>query len=108
MHELLDPQFKDLNAAYSTQFAGMCRQPVSLPDLLAVREQLVTLIRSTLSPAERRFLISMKQGEPDWSILGIPHLSELPALKWKLQNIGRMDRRKHALALDKLRRVLEA
>jgi predicted nucleotidyltransferase component of viral defense system len=107
MHELLDPLFQDLRAVYSTQFAGMCRQPVSLPDLLAVRERLVGLIRETLDAEERRFLVSMKRGEPDWNVLGIPHLSQLPALKWKLLNIARMDRHKHALALDKLRRVLD-
>lgn len=42
-----------------------------------------------------------------FALIGIPHLSQLPALKWKLLNIARMDRHKHALALDKLRRVLD-
>jgi len=50
----------------------------------------------------------MKQGEPDWDGLGIPHLRDLPALQWKLQNIRRMDAAKRAKMLEKLRRVLES
>lgn len=56
----------------------------------------------------KRFLLSMKQGEPDWDVLGIPHLRNLPALQWKLQNIRRMNADKRAKMLEQLRRVLES
>ena len=49
----------------------------------------------------------MKQGEPDWDVLEIPHLRDLPALQWKLQNIRRMDSDKRGKMLEKLRRILE-
>ena len=57
---------------------------------------------------QNRFLLSMKQGEPDWEVLGIPHLRDLPALQWKLQNIRRMNADKRAKMLEKLRRILES
>ena len=107
MHELLDPQFKDIASVYATQFAGMVREEVPVAFLCQARERLVNLIRQELDKDEKRFLLSMKQGEPEWDILGIKHLKELPALQWKLQNIRRMEKRKQADALGKLQRVLD-
>ena len=107
MHELLDPQFKDIASVYASQFAGMVREEVPVAFLCQARERLVNLIRQELDKDEKRFLLSMKQGEPEWDILGIKHLKELPALQWKLQNIRRMEKRKQADALGKLHRVLD-
>ena len=107
MHELLDPQFKDIASVYATQFAGMVRKEIPVAFLCQARERLVNLIRQELDKDEKRFLLSMKQGEPEWDILGIKHLKELPALQWKLQNIRRMEKRKQADALGKLQRVLD-
>lgn len=28
--------------------------------------------------------------EPEWSLLGVPHLEHLPGLRWKLQNLERL------------------
>ena len=102
MHELLAPQFKDIAKTYADEFAGMAREEVPLDALCETREQLVRQIRHDLDADEKRFLLSVKRGEPDWDALGIPHLRNLPALQWKLQNIRRMDDAKRHLALAKL------
>jgi hypothetical protein len=34
-------------------------------------------------------------------------LQDLPALKWKVINVRRMNKKKHQAAVDKLKRVLE-
>ena len=107
MHELLDPKFKDLAETYAAEFAGMAKEEVSVSVLTETRARMVGLIRKDLDADEKRFLLSMKQGEPEWDVLGIPHLRDLPALQWKLQNIRRMDAAKRAKMLEKLRRVLE-
>ena len=107
MSELLDPQFKDIAEAYATQFAGMPREPVPLEILIETRARLVALIRRDLDADEIRFLLSLKQGDPDWSALDLAHLKELPALQWKLQNIRRMAQPKRAQAFAKLQRLLE-
>ena len=108
MHELLDPQFKDLAETYASEFAGMAKGEVPVSVLAETLPRMVGLIRSGLDADEKRFLLSMKQGEPDWDVLEIPHLRDLPALQWKLQNIRRMDADKRAKMLEKLRRVLES
>jgi hypothetical protein len=30
------------------------------------------------------------QGKPDWSLMACPHLRELPAIQWKLQNLAKL------------------
>jgi hypothetical protein len=39
-------------------------------------------------------------------LLGVPGIEKLPAVQWKLQNIGRMTPVKHREALQKLRDYL--
>jgi hypothetical protein len=36
------------------------------------------------------------RAEPDWSLLNIPHLAELPAVRWRLQNLQELARRSPA------------
>ena len=108
MHELLTPQFKkDFAETYATEFAGMARDEVPLSVLSETLPRIAGLILSGLDADERQFLLTMKQGEPDWDVLEIPHLRDLPALQWKLQNIRRMDSDKRGKMLEKLRRILE-
>lgn len=106
MSELLNPVNKDLARDYEDQFVGMTRSEVPLEDLLQVQADLPAFLREGMKDEEKRFLMSMKEGDPDWDALGVDHLRELPALKWKLRNVRRMDSEKRFSALEKLRSVL--
>lgn len=106
MNELLDPQFKEIEKAHASEFTGMTREEVSIAALCEARKQVVIQIRSGLDADEKRFLISLKRGDPEWNALGIAHLKDLPALQWKLQNIRRMEKEKRKTALGKLQQVL--
>ena len=107
MHELLDPHHRDLGRVYDEQFVGMMAEAVPLEALYETRERLVNMIRLDLKENERRFLLSMKRGEPEWTALAVEHLETLPALQWKLLNIRRMDEGKRDAALAELQRVLQ-
>jgi len=107
MNELLDPRYVDIHSVFERQFQGMSDREVTYQELEEARRRIVALIRSSLTSSERDFLLSIKEGEPRWHSLGIPGVEALPAIQWKLENIRRMDPKKHAQALDKLRRVLE-
>jgi hypothetical protein len=48
----------------------------------------------------------LKREKPQWNLLGVPGIENLPALQWKLLNIGRMTQGKHREALGKLRDYL--
>ena len=107
MAEVLAPRSNDIRLSFDNEFAGMTRIPIELDELISVRDILAATILALLTDDERSFIISVKQGEPKWDLLGLQHVENMPAIRWKLQNIQRMDRKKHAAALGKLLAVLE-
>ncbi|ELZ9705826.1 nucleotidyl transferase AbiEii/AbiGii toxin family protein [Proteus mirabilis] len=106
MVELLSPQFKDITAIYEGEFTNMAETDVPLAELEAVRVRLVDLIHQGLTDSEKSFLLSFKNREPDWSLIGLDGVSELPAIKWKQINLANMPNDKHTQALEKLKGVL--
>ncbi|MDQ7818429.1 MAG: nucleotidyl transferase AbiEii/AbiGii toxin family protein [Melioribacteraceae bacterium] len=82
--ELLNPNLSDIRSIYEQEFFGMTQEEVSLEDLLLVRETLITEIKKSLTEDEKKFLISFKSLQPEWSLLGLPGIDILPAVKWKL------------------------
>ena len=45
-----------------------------------------------LAGKERRFLLSLVAGAPEWTLLGIDHLEHLPGVRWKLQNLAQLQK----------------
>jgi predicted nucleotidyltransferase component of viral defense system len=102
IHEVLFPTPKDIRLVYERSFIGMTAAPVALDALLDTRERLFRELPESLDIAEREFLRSLVRAQPDWSLLDIPHLAELPAIRWRLRNLEQLSRsqpnRFHALA----------
>ena len=96
IHEVLFPTPKDFQLAYDGSFVGMTTEPVTLEALLDARRRLLRELPALLDPNERGFLRSLVRAQPDWSLLGIPHLAELPAIRWRLQNLEQLSRRQPA------------
>lgn len=107
MHELLNPNLIDIEERFFKEFDGMTNIPVTLDELLKTRKQLVTIIQKELTENERRFLLSIKLGEPDWELIDVPHAQQLPAIQWKLRNIQMLDSKKKNMLAEKLKRVLD-
>ena len=93
MAEVLAPQRLDISAEYRRGFEGMVDQPVSLDDLLKAREDLIKEIVGKMPEQHKKFLVSVKKGEPDWTLLDLPGAKDLPAVRWKLENLAKLARR---------------
>jgi hypothetical protein len=106
MAELLAPNPKPLEDLFARHFSGMTEQPVALDDLEATRSWLFEWAATVLTESERRFLLSIKLGEPDWGLLPFESLDRWPAIRWKLHNVRRMSAGSHKKALARLRDVL--
>lgn len=106
MAELLDPNFVDLERTFSADFEGMTVLKVSREELEDARDTLVKIVRKGLTDTERQFILSIKKGEPDWTLIGLEGVDRLPAIQWKLINIKKMDKGKHKQALRKLEACL--
>ncbi len=74
----------------------MTSQPTELAVLLATRDRMIEELHAGLDVDERRFLLSLVKAKPEWELLGIPHVSELPAVRWKIQNLARLQREQTA------------
>lgn len=106
MSELLDPKLKDFRQVFEQEFAGMAAEDVEYEELVAVRVRLIETIRNTMTANEKKFLLSMKQGNPDWALIPVAGIDQLPGLQWKLINIRNMKPERRAEALQKLQTVL--
>lgn len=111
IHEVLFTPLRDIRHDYEHNFQGMTAEPVPLDALLAARERMVREVQQGLDDDERRFLLSLAAGTPEWSLLGIAHLEHLPGIRWKLRNLAQLqkaDARKFAEQADLLAKQLSA
>lgn len=106
MSELLDPKLKDFRQVFEQEFAGMAAEDVEYEELVAIRDRLIETIRNTMTANEKKFLLSIKQGNPDWDLIPVAGIDQLPAIQWKLINIRNMKPERRAEALQKLQIVL--
>lgn len=106
MVEVLNPGFVDIRPVFETEFQGMTLEQVSFEDMEKTRKELVSMIAGGLSAEEKQFIVSVKEGVPRWDLIEIEGVENLPAVKWKLLNIGRMNLSKHKKAVRKLRDYL--
>ena len=106
MHELLSPNLLDIAPEFASEFSAMTSHEITLEELLVTRDQLIRTINSSLTNAEREFLLSIKLGTPNFNLLNIENVSRLPAIKWKILNIKKMDKPKHKLMMRKLEKAL--
>jgi predicted nucleotidyltransferase component of viral defense system len=109
MNEMIEPNRRDLRQAFRNEFLGMTQGSLTLEELVSVREKYIQIVSASLSDSERRFLISFKEGMPDWGLLGVPDVWRLPAVAWKLQNIRSLkeqNKPKHAQSLMRLKAKL--
>jgi hypothetical protein len=84
----------------------MIAENVTYEALKTTRRELVPTLREELTSNERRFIVAMKQGQLLWDLLELEGLKDLPAVKWKLLNISKMDPAKHRKTVHKLRDYL--
>lgn len=96
MVEVLASKQKDISQEYARAFQGMTETPVTLDELLVAREALVKAIVGGMPEAHRRFLVSFERGAPDWALLDIANAAELPAVRWRQQNLDALDKAKRA------------
>lgn len=110
MVELLAPHRKDIRSVYRSEFVQMAQVDVPVEELESIRETLIETIHTSLTEAERNFLLSFKSRLPEWNLLGMDNpdtIQKLPSVRWKLRNLVQMPERKHHDSLQKLSGILK-
>lgn len=107
MHEVIKPTLHDKSDEFDKEFVGMTDIPFSYKDFEDTRNALIKTIDSDLTNDERNFLVSIQSGTPEWSLLGHSELSSLPPLKWKIENVQKMNGDKRKQATQSLKEKLK-
>ena len=109
LNEMLRPNFQDQRSVFETQFAGMTDQPFTYEDFEKTRKALLNEVqKKVFSENDKKFLISFKSGEPDWTLCPVDGLQNMSAVQWKLLNIGKLKKNpeKYLQELNKLKECL--
>ena len=106
MGEILAPARKDIAQEFERGFRGMTEVSITLDELLDAREQLVGEIIGKMPTNHKDALISFKAGEPDWSKLDVPGARDLPAVRWRMQNLAKLDHVRRDALMANLKRAL--
>jgi hypothetical protein len=91
-------------------FVGMAEESFSYVEFEATRHTKIDEINNNLGDADRRFLISFKEGNPAWAEFGFEEFEPFPAVQWKLRNIRNLRATKpakHQEHLQALKDILE-
>ncbi|MCW8127553.1 nucleotidyl transferase AbiEii/AbiGii toxin family protein [Microbulbifer halophilus] len=106
MEELLAPNWRLQKSLFDSEFVGMTRRNVTLHELHEAAVSALSKILDGMRREEKAFLCSVYECAPDWSLLALPGVEMLPAVKWKLRNIQRMSVEKRTTSLERLKTLL--
>ena len=104
--EVLDPRWKDISQLFRNEFYGMTFNEVALEELTVIPERMLSALKEQFTRRDFDFLLSFKNGKPDWALAPESQIQHLPAVQWKLRNINKMSASKHAKSLEKLENIL--
>jgi predicted nucleotidyltransferase component of viral defense system len=105
-HTLLSPGTRDIAHEYERNFLGMTEEDIAMETLLATRTALVENIVSNMPEDHKQFLVSFYRCKPEWSLLGLKGLDQLPAVRWRELNLDRAGEETRADMVRKLEVVL--
>jgi predicted nucleotidyltransferase component of viral defense system len=99
--EVLAPTRKDIRSDFEENFSGMTTELVELEELVATREEMIEAIVAQMPDEHRAFLVGVERGEIDWNLSGLTDAANLPAVRWKLANLDRLEaKRRHRQAKE--------
>ena len=104
--EVLAPTRLNIESEFKRGLEGMTEKAVTLEELLQAREDLIAEIVARMPMDQRRFLVSFKEGEPDWTLLDVPGAELLPAVRWRVENLAKLGRTRRSALLARLGKVL--
>lgn len=104
-NELLKPTLLDQSALFDSDFKGMANINFDYADFMKTRETLIKKINSSLTANDKKFLISFFDAKPDWRLFRESHAQDLPAIKWKLLNLGKLDSTKRNAKINSLKSI---
>ena len=92
------------------QFAGMTDIPFTYEEFEETRSKLINDVKSLMTEADKKFLISFESGQPEWDGYEFEYFREYPSVQWKLLNLKKLAKQNPQKLLEEaeeLQNVLE-
>lgn len=67
----------------------MTEHEVPLDTLVSARRNLIEGVRTGLTAEHKNFLLSFYRRQPEWSLLMLKGVDQLPAVRWRERNLDR-------------------
>ena len=109
IHESFAPSLIDQREAMENQFTGMTDIPFTYEDFEEARAKLINDVKSLMTDADRKFLISFESGQPEWDGYEFEYFKDYPSVRWKMLNLKKLAKQnpqKLRVEAEKLRNVL--
>ncbi len=106
INEIIQPNFHDQKSALDNHFTGMSVDDFTYEEYEKTREELVKIIHENLTDEDKKFILSVKDLKPDWSIY---NFEAFPAVQFKLRNLQLLKEKnpaKHAEQYEVLKQKL--
>lgn len=87
IHESFALNLLDQHDALANQFDGMTDVPFTYEEFEQTRTQLIQDVFALMTAADKSFLVSFEQGEPDWGNFDFSYFKDYPSVQWKLLNL---------------------
>jgi predicted nucleotidyltransferase component of viral defense system len=90
IHESFAPRLIDQRAAMDNQFTGMTDIPFTYEEFEDTRTKLINDVKSLMTDADKKFLISFESGQPEWNGYEFEYFKDYPSVQWKLLNLKKL------------------
>ena len=90
IYESFAPSLIDQREAMENQFTGMTDIPFTYEEFEETRAKLINDVRSLMTDADKKFLISFESGQPEWDGYEFEYFKDYPSVQWKLLNLKKL------------------
>lgn len=90
IHESFALTLIDQREAMENQFAGMTDIPYTYEEFEETRAKLINDVKSLMTDADRKFLVSFESGHPEWDGYEFEYFKDYPSVQWKLLNLKKL------------------
>lgn len=105
-HSLLDPVLRDISQDFEQNFVGMTDEAIALDTLLDARNRLIADVTGNMPDHHKDFLVSFYRRNPDWDLLRLEGVADLPAVRWRELNLDRAGEGTRAELVKKMKKAI--
>ena len=83
----------------------MTNIPFTYEEYEEIRAKLINDVKSLMSEADKKFLISFESGQPEWDGYELEYFKNNPSVQWKLLNLKKLAKQNPQKLLDELEKL---